>query len=77
MSEMSDRGTVAPRTEEGEAAKAMTNFQSNPKGKRSIAIPSKDLKRISQLFFWFGGDFAKPSGVRPFYRNNFHRLYFD
>jgi hypothetical protein len=33
--------TVAPRTKEGAAAKNMTNLLSNPKGKRSIAIPSK------------------------------------
>ncbi len=51
MSEVSDRGTVAPRTEDGEVAKTMTNLRSNPKGKRSIAIPSKDYKGYRNCSF--------------------------
>ena len=51
MNEVSGRDTVAPGTEEGEAAKAMTNLRSNPKGKRSIAIPSKDIKGYRNCSF--------------------------
>ena len=62
--------------EAGELAKTMTNLRSNLKGKRSIAMPSKDIERLSQLFFWFGIDFAEPAGMSPFYRH-FGKLSFN
>lgn len=45
MNEVCDRGTVAPWTKEGEAAKVMTNLCNNPKGKRSIAIPLRCIQK--------------------------------
>lgn len=51
MNEVSDRDTIAPGTEEGEAAKAMTNLRRNPKGKRSIAIPSKNNREYRNCSF--------------------------
>jgi hypothetical protein len=41
----------AARTKEGEVAKTMTNLQSNPKGKRSIAIPSGKIKGYRNCSF--------------------------
>ena len=54
--------------EAGEAAMAMTNWCNHPKGNRGLAIPSKVMMYLSQVLFWFGGDFAKPAGMSPFYR---------
>ena len=58
-----------PRMKAGEAATAMTNWCNHPKGKRGLAIPSKVIMDLSQVLCWFGGDFAKPVGMRPFYRS--------
>ncbi len=60
--------TEVPRMKTGEAATAMTHWCNHPKGNRGLAIPSKAMMDVSQVLFWFGGDFAKPAGMRPFYR---------
>jgi len=59
MNEVYNRDTGAPRTKGDEVAKTMTNLRSNPKGKRSIAIPSK--KKIKYRNCSFGLAKALPS----------------